>query len=341
MRDAINLLEQTVDYHGRELSVETVQSGLGLSGDARSADVARLVLHGKLGEGLALIAAVRDDGLDLRQFQREVVAHLRRLLLTAAGAESTLSLTKEQAQEMKKTLEGVGKEEIVRALRAFGQVDVRADPLSSLPLEMALAECVLAREAAEARRAAPPPPVERREPAPARPAFPSPAPRDERPAPAAPSRRRAVPASPAVVEAGDAPDEPDIDVPPAVPVPAEVSALREKWPAIYQLARKINFKTGALLNSGCAIIGVDDNTVVFGFRHGPLAEKMNSGEGGAYLQALREAVQKVLGAAYEVKCVYDPQAATARGGGGGGHLVQAARELGARVIGSDDGGETP
>jgi len=341
MRDAINLLEQAVDYHGRELSVETVQSGLGLSGDARSADVARLVLHGKLGEGLALIAAVRDDGLDLRQFQREVVAHLRRLLLTAAGAESTLSLTKEQAQEMKKTLEGVGKEEIVRALRAFGQVDVRADPLSSLPLEMALAECVLAREAAEARRAAPPPPVERREPAPARPAFPSPAPRDERPAPAAPSRRRAVPASPAVVEAGDAPDEPDIDVPPAVPVPAEVSALREKWPAIYQLARKINFKTGALLNSGCAIIGVDDNTVVFGFRHGPLAEKMNSGEGGAYLQALREAVQKVLGAAYEVKCVYDPQAATARGGGGGGHLVQAARELGARVIGSDDGGETP
>jgi hypothetical protein len=128
-----------------------------------------------------------------------------------------------------------------------------------------------------------------------------------------------------------------------VPVPAEVSALREKWPAIYQLARKINFKAGALLNSGCAIIGVDDNAVVFGFRHGPLAEKMNSGEGGAYLQALREAVQKVLGDAYEVKCVYDPQAATGRAGGAGsgGHLVQAARELGARVIGSDDGGEMP
>ncbi len=347
MRDAINLLEQAVDYHGRELSVETVQSGLGLSGDARSADLARLVLHGNLGEGLALIGSVRDDGLDLRQFQREVVAHLRRLLLMAAGVESTLSLTKEQAQEMKKLLDGVGKEEIVRALRAFGQVDVRADPLSSLPLEMALAECVLAREAAEARKVAAPPPVERREAAPARPAFPSASARDERPAPAAPSRRRAAPASPSVAAgpeaAGDGPDQPDEMGPPPVPVPAEVSALREKWPAIYQLARKINFKAGALLNSGCAITGVDDNTVVFSFRHGPLAEKMNSGEGGAYLEALREAVQKVLGAAYEVKCVYDPQAATTRAGGGGsgGHLVQAARELGARVIGSDDGGEMP
>ena len=151
MRDAINMLEQVVDYHGRELSVETVQSGLGLTGDARSNDLARLVLKGDLGGGLALIASVRDDGLDLRQFQREVVAYLRQLLLVAAGADSALSLTKEQAKEMKKLLEGVSKEEVVRALRAFGQVDVRADPLSSLPLEMALAECVLARQAAEAK----------------------------------------------------------------------------------------------------------------------------------------------------------------------------------------------
>ncbi len=337
MRDAINLLEQAVDYHGRELSVETVESGLGLSGDARSGELARLVLRGDLGEGLALIAAVRDDGLDLRQFQREVVAHLRRLLLAAAGAESALSLTKEQANEIKKTLEGVGKDEIVRALRAFGQVNVRGDPLSSLPLEMALAECVLAREAAEARRVAPPPPAHR-EPPPARPAFPPPAAREERPA-GAPSRRRA--AAPAAVDRDDGHDEPEVDfVPPAEPVPAEIGALREKWPAIYQLARKINFKTGALLNSGCAITAVEDNTIVFAFRHGPLVEKMNAGEGGAYLQALREAVQKVLGAPYEVKCVYDPQAMASRPAAGG-HLVRAAREFGARVIGGEDEGDMP
>jgi hypothetical protein len=67
---------------------------------------------------------------------------------------------------------------------------------------------------------------------------------------------------------------------------------------------------------------------------------MNSGEGGAYLQALREAVQKVLGASYEVRCVYDPQASSPRStGGGGGHLVQAARELGARVVRGVDEGE--
>jgi DNA polymerase-3 subunit gamma/tau len=343
MRDAINMLEQVVDYHGRDLTVEMVQSGLGLTGDARSSDLGRIVLKGDLGDGLALIASVRDDGLDLRQFQREVVSYLRQLLLVAAGADSALSLTKEQAKEMKKALEGVSKEEVVRALRAFGQVDVRADPLSSLPLEMALAESVLARQPAEAKAMptgrqapAPPPVVERREPAPVRPA---PAPiSNGRGVSRAPARQKAAPAGPPepVSIAGATPvfTEPD------VPVSPEVSALRSKWPEVYQLARKLNFKAGALLNSGCAITGIDDGTVVLGFRHEPLVEKMNSGEGGAYLQALREAVQKVIGASYDVRCVYDPRASSARAAApGGGHLVQAARELGARVVRGGDEGE--
>ena len=347
MRDAINMLEQVVDYHGRELSVETVQSGLGLTGDARSSDLARLVLQGDLGGGLALIASVRDDGLDLRQFQREVVSYLRQLLLVAAGADSALSLTKEQTKEMKKLLEGVIKEQVVQALRAFGQVDVRADPLSSLPLEMALAECVLARQAAEAKaQAAPSPVVERREAAPARPPVVAPRPAgDERGA----SRRKATPvksAAPGVTEAPESPADakdtgPERAAEP-VSVPAEVSEMQAKWQEVYQLTRKINFKAGALLNSGCSITGIDDGVVTFGFRHEPLVEKMNSGEGGAYLQALREAVQKVLDASYDVRCVYDPQASSARpaSAGSGGHLVQAARELGARVVRGGDKGET-
>lgn len=341
MRDAINMLEQVVDYHGRELSVETVQSGLGLTGDARSSELARLVLKSDLGGGLALIASVRDDGLDLRQFQREVVSYLRQLLLVAAGADNALSLTKEQAKEMKKLLEGVSKEEVVQALRAFGQVDVRADPLSSLPLEMALAECVLARQAAEAKAQAPSPVVERREAAPVRAPVP-PAPiSDDRIAPRGASPRKGAPVEPSAPAVVDA-EEKTVASEPDVPVPAEVSALQAKWQEVYQLARKINFKAGALLNSGCAITGIDDGTVVFGFRHEPLVERMNSGEGGAYLQALREAVQKVMGASYEVRCVYDPQASSVRtSGSGGGHLVQAARELGARVVGGGDQGEMP
>jgi DNA polymerase-3 subunit gamma/tau len=334
MRDAINMLEQVVDYHGRELTVETVQSGLGLTGDARSNELARLVLAGDLGGGLALIASVRDDGLDLRQFQREVVAYLRQLLLVAAGAESALSLTNEQAKEMKRALDGVAKEDVVRALRAFGQVDVRADPLSSLPLEMALAECVLARQAAESKQQSAPPVIERREIVPAQASART---DNQPPAPRAASQRKATPAEPPVIAAPLS--ESPVSAP-SPPVSPEVAALQSRWQDIYQLARQINFKAGALLNSGCSITGIEDNTVIFAFRHQPLVEKMISGEGGAYLDALREAVQKVLGP-YEVRCVYDPASRRPSGGGGGGHLVQAAREMGARVIRGVDEGEIP
>ncbi len=341
LRDAINLLEQVVDYHGRKLTMDAVQSGLGISGDARSGELARLVLQGDLGGGLNLIASVRDDGLDLRQFQREVVSYLRQLLLIQAGAESTLSLTKEQVKEMKKLLEGATREGLLRALRTFGQVDLRGDPLSSLPLELALAECVLAGGAEEAR---PPAPT----------ATPHEAPSATAAAPEAASRpRRAISrrkaAEPAVEEkAAPAPlhDEPspveakeeaaaDTVGEPASPPSEELAQVQARWEEIYQLTRKINFKAGALLNSGCSVTGVENSTLVFSFRHGPLAEKMNSGDGGAYIQALREAVQRVVGPDYDVRCVHDPEAGGGQrsgAGAAGGHLVQAARELGARVV---------
>jgi DNA polymerase-3 subunit gamma/tau len=382
LRDGINLLEQVVDYHGRELTLEAVRSGLGLTGDARSADLARLALKGDLGEGLALIAAVRDDGIDLRQFQREVVSYLRQLLLVQAGAESALSLTKEQAKEMKKLLEGVAREALVQALRAFGQADLRGDPWSSLPLELALAECILTRGREQAPRPSPTAPPQRQ----AEPLAPAPAlskenaapPRPAPVAPAAPPQRQAEPPAPAPalskedvappppalprrtpsrrkkeevgvgegspVPPGEAPPPVEGTVeaapsaeqaqPPSGPPSADLARVQARWQEIYQLTRKINFKAGALLNSGCAIIAVDNGAVVFGLRHESLAEKMNSGDGGAYLQALREAVQQVMGQGYDIRCVFDPQAATPRSAAGasGGHLVQAAREMGARLV---------
>ncbi len=45
---------------------------------------------------------------------------------------------------MRGAVEGVARPKLVQALRAFGQADLRADPLSPLPLELALADAVVA-----------------------------------------------------------------------------------------------------------------------------------------------------------------------------------------------------
>ena len=349
LRDALNLLEQLMDYHGRKLTLANVQAGLGLVGDARSGDLARHVLEGDLAGGLALIASVRDDGLDLRQFQREVVGHLRNLLLVKAGAETGLSLTHEQAEEMKAQAAGVSADRILRALKTFGQADLRADPQSSLPLELALADCVLGPTEAEAP-APGPQAVEADRRAPLRPA----------PAPARPARSRieawaqqasasakeetspaptpAVPKpEPTAAATRPAAEEPSLQPEPAPALapsgPLTLEQARERWRDIYSLTRQLNFKAGALLNSGCDIVEVGDGTVVFGFRSQWLAERMNSGDGGSNLKSLQEAVNRVLGQGYNVRCIHAPEAAARPASGRrGGHLVEAAREMGARII---------
>ena len=148
LRDAINLLEQIVDSYGSEPAFEDVREGLGLVVDERSAEVSALALKGNLATGLGVLASVRDDGMDLRTFQRHVLAYLRGLLVVKAGATTTDAWSEEQLAEMNALVADVPADRIVAALKAFGEADLRADPLSPLPLEIALATCALGLGAA-------------------------------------------------------------------------------------------------------------------------------------------------------------------------------------------------
>ncbi len=328
LRDAINLFEQLIDAYDKDLSAEQVQEGLGLVVDPRAARLAAHALKDELGDGLALIAAVRDDGLDLRQFQRQAVAYLRGLLLVKAGATLTETWSDEQLSEMSELVAGVPPRKIVDTLRAFGEADLRNDPLSPLPLELALASSVLTASAPKSSLAPPTPttsgggqplarPVARpvaAAPRPVRPAAPSDPSAEDRIAPAGNgaaeegATRQAMPA-----------DGPLLD------------QAKARWPEIYQRTREIDHKAGALLNSGCGIIDASDDAIVFGFRHKMHLDRIQA-DGGGSLKALQQAVDELLGAGRTVRCVFAPDVEIQRPTGRGGHLVRAAEELGARVI---------
>ncbi|MCH8901143.1 MAG: hypothetical protein IIC88_02480, partial [Chloroflexi bacterium] len=357
LRDAINLLEQLVDGYGKKLTLEQVKEELGLVVDARSAQLATHTLREELAEGLTLIGSVRDDGLDLRQFQRQVVAYLRGLLLVKAGAATTDAWSEEQLAEMSALVADVSAARIAGVLRAFGEADLRADPLSPLPLELALANSVLAKAppspaaAVPAPRAepaaAPPPPrpaavrppkqdaKPKRENAPAKPPAAKPAARAE--APAKPVEPVAKPAAEV-----DTPDEPAGEPvavsatagPSQEDVPPSLAEARAHWPEIYKRAREIHYKAGALLNSGCGIIEASEGEIVFGFRHAMLLDRMQ-GDSGENLRALQQAVDDVLGEGRTLRCVLDPNVEVQRPGRGG-HLVRAAEELGGRLVPDDD-----
>jgi hypothetical protein len=105
----------------------------------------------------------------------------------------------------------------------------------------------------------------------------------------------------------------------------ELDDLRSRWQEIYQRARELHYRVGALLNSGCGIVDVSESEIVFGFKHNMHLDRMLA-DGGENLRALQQAVDEVLGGGRKVRCVLAPDVDVQRPSRGG-HLVRAAEEI--------------
>lgn len=338
-RDAVNLLDQLATSYGGDLTLEHVRTGLGLIGDERAGRLALLALSGDLAGGLTLIASVRDDGLDLRQFQRELVAELRALLLVKSGVEPPEGVTAERLAELRAAVAGVETSRVLAALRAFGEADLKTDPNSTLPLDIALAECILAAEQAAAQRdetVRPSEAISAARPARDGAAGPSlragtPAQRSATPSPARGDSPSAAPrtAEP-VAPAGEAPR---VAAEVAGPRPATLESLQASMRVIYQMARERSPQLGALLNSGCDIIEVDGRQVLIGFRHAVHAEKAAEQRN---LEGLRGIILQLTQQEMSVVCRVQPDVEDwkQREAASRSPLVRAAQQMGARLVSS-------
>ncbi len=350
-RDAVNLLDQLATSYGNDLTVEHTRAGLGLIGDARAGELARLALNADMAGGLTLIAAVRDDGLDLRQFQRELVDELRALLMVKNGIEPSEGATQERLQELREAVKDVTTAQVLTALRAFGEADLKTDPNSTLPLDIALAECALqgmasgssapaqAATVVAAPQAAPivptPPPIQPAPPAEATRVQPEP------PAAQPPQTAAVEETAPETPASREEPiQEPETALQPQ-PVrvtagPSDGSSLeaaRAQMRAVYERARSTGFQLGALLNSGCDIIDADESAIVIGFKHPNHADKVAEKPN---LDALAVIVSEVMGRPLSVRCVHEPsvESWSQRTSAAGSSLVQAAQEMGGRILSS-------
>lgn len=352
LRDAINGLEQVVTYYGRTPSFEQVQDALGLRVDARTGTLARLALVGDLAEGLKLIAGVRDDGADMKQFSKKVAGHLRQLLLARTGALDAVDLPREAAEELRAEASKLERSAIVEALRAFGRVDFRDDPQSSLPLELALIECV-PDGAPLPERTAPLPKAEgaavvaKQVRSAGAPAAATPSPRVEAPAAPKPEPRFSVPAAEmgevastvasAVVDDA-APEE--LAAGPGPELEPEPGAENTPWGDLLDRVRHACMETdkqlSALLNGSCEVKSAEGDAVVLGFYHTFHLERVESGPFGGRLDAL---FSSALGRPVKVALEHTPRAPRPQAPVKGGHLVQAAREMGAKPIGRSKDGE--
>ena len=361
LRDAVNLLDQLVAYHGVTLDLDAVQQGLGLVVDHRTAELARAAVTKDLAAGLTILAAARDDGIEMRAFIREVVGTLRALLMVRAGAGDGLPLSETQLGVLRTLATEVQSAAIVAALRALGSLDFVGDPYDSLPAEIAFASLAVGLTDQGVAAPAAPTPLP-----PGRPAAPAPrsgaqggqggqrAPAAAaRPAPLQPRPPQSRGQGGQVADAGtsgEAAPRPAAaaDRPPpsrTVVLPDEVDAspalvlVRSQWASIREGARKRYFKAGPLLQQA-QVKQVSDDRVEVGFQFRALLDKAQ--EDVKVMQAIREAIAEAVGHAVDVvPVVWEalqassiPASGPAAGGGsnggaGGGHLLEEALKYGA------------
>ena len=350
LRDAQNLLEQLVLSSTDGVGLSQVEDLLGLGRGERWLDLARHLLMGNTSASLEAINQAAWDGTDLRQLHRQTQELLRAVLHLQWNAGQSLDLPDHVIQQLGELVGRLPPWRIVKALKTWGEVNMRYDAPSTLPLELAAVEICTAQADPSADTA---PPAAATAPARAAATSPQPAPRATPQSPGAkeaagpktagdapPAQRR--PAAPAPAPA-PASDPTPRDATPAVASGssgAGPSGLAESWTAaVRALARQRGKKyfLGALLKD-CRpdAVYLDGDTLCLPFAHRThlerMQEEMDDPKGR---KLVADVIQQCFDKGYEFKLTLVED----NGNGGSSQasaqnspLVRTAMGMGARIL---------
>ena len=146
MRDAESLLDQLASYEQGNITVEDVRAALGTGTGETVMQVTDALIGGDVAQGLSGINAAVEEGADPRQFARQMVEHLRVLLLLKLKSDVALThVPEEMRPQLETQAAGFASSALVRAVRLFNQAAAEAKGgwQPQLPLEMAFIETVL------------------------------------------------------------------------------------------------------------------------------------------------------------------------------------------------------
>jgi DNA polymerase-3 subunit gamma/tau len=160
MRDAISLLDQ-MSSTGKEITLGLTQSVLGTATSHTVIALVAAVLDRKPSAGMDAIHAALDAGTDPRLLARQVVDYLRALLLIQMDNLSQADLTADIRKRAEKHARAFSPGDVLRMIKSFNAAaaDLRGGWQPSLPLELAMAECLEILASAPAAVAVPVPAV--------------------------------------------------------------------------------------------------------------------------------------------------------------------------------------
>jgi DNA polymerase-3 subunit gamma/tau len=290
MRDAISLLDQMAST-GKEITLGLTRIVLGTATSQTVIALVTALLDRKPSAGMDAIHAALDAGTDPRLLARQVVDYLRALLLIQMGNLSQVDLAADIRKQAQQHASAFTPPDVLRMIKSFNAAatDLRGGWQPSLPLELALAECLEMPSTAQPASVAPVPssprgtaasmqvpPQEKKEP---RVLYQSADPRKD--APARPATKTEVEPG-AAGEAG-----------------ISLEQVRKAWRDIRGLIKPQSQSLDGLLNS-CKLLEVRQGVLVIGFQSEVLRKKMDMPE---QLEITRKAISQVCGGELLIKCV--------------------------------------
>ncbi|MFC1918947.1 DNA polymerase III subunit gamma/tau [Chloroflexota bacterium] len=313
LRDAENLLEQLTTYYGSEIELQQVLATLGITGDWRAKEMVKHIVNNDISAGMTTINKVNSDGLDLRQFNREMVEYLRALLLIKTGSDEATDFTNEDIAELKELAEKVSLNQVLKAIKLFGQLELRLDNYSTLPMELALVDCTLpAEEAKESHTKQAKHESRQAQKAVTPPAQPQPEPSTVPPEPVSATTP---PEQPAMAAAGTVPLE----------AGSEIEQLRLHWKQIIEQAPQDIKKTATaaiLRSAGVKPVNIKNDTLSLSFRYPYHKEQIEKLENQRIAERI---VSNFLGHPCHVQCVLENN-----------HLLKEALKMGAQIIDTEE-----
>ncbi len=345
LRDAENILQQLIAYHGNKIEFDQVQKALGSSGDSRVRQLAKHIVNRDMVGGLRVINSLTSDGIDLRQLNLELVEYLRGLLLAKSQCEEALDFTIEDLAEMESLVAGAELGYLLGAVKLFSGIDFRGNNYSSLPLELALVDCALSPATGQEQVATTKlsEGVEATETTKSPQSFPEAeifAAVNNVEAPSAEiSQDAEIPAVVNNVEAPSAQISQDAEIlptvnnvaAPSIEISQDIDYLRTRWREFIGSLRGegSSGNLDAFLRSACEPMALENDTLLLGFYYSFHKEKI---EDPKYRHLVEKKLKEVFGKPYKIQCtLVDHRREIPSQANTQSPLIKAALEMGAAI----------
>ncbi len=307
MRDAVSLLDQLA-AGGEEITVERAQAALGAGALRWVSDVVGALCDANAASGLDAINQAVDSGADARQFARQIVEHLRAVMLIKLGDPALVDLPAEQRATFNSQADHLELDRLTRAIKLFNQaaLDLRGGWQPQLPLELALIEAL--QQPAVAPLSAPAPTAVRKptavapQPQPVMSKAPEPEPVKHQPAP------KTVPPKATVQESVPASEHETVAA-------FSVEQVLAVWDGVLSNVKGRSIPAEALLKN-CHVSRVEHNTVVLSWPTDNLKSRF---EGSKHQRLLEDMLSSTLEQKALVRSVVEDP------------MLQTALKLGAKV----------